>query len=681
MDIIFTYTSCVNPHQGNGEISLPKPYAPADSWYFIKGLTGNTHPGAVLPFGKYSVLGYSGGYPCGCGINAVNSGFRVDKISEKPMFYGLSHLHQSGTGAIGVYYNYALTHPFFGDFPEFAPEPLLSEDVHPGVYRAETASVSCAASVSKSIVIHHWHFKKDGPHGLAVDFANDGLYSTASRLRGASSGTVTVCSDRVLAAEMLLSGVTLYFRAEITGGHVGYLFSGTQQTEENTLTLDTPETDRRAGGVFWADDEDCTVRLSISARSAEHAEQLLLSDTRTFDEIAADAEGMWETMLSRIEIETDDAREREIFYSNLYHTLVKPCDWSGEAFLFENREQTFVSDVATMWDIYKTQLPLLFSVYPEISEKLLSTFTQYGREFGFFPHCLILSSNRTIETKQARMLAEYAVCDAFWRGVKADYPALLALSEQDGARYTEFFTPEGCPSASHTLDMAEAYTSLSKVAAALGDRERAERFASYGKKAAAAFDADGLMRADSDYYEGNRYNYSFRPLHDSAARIASAGKEALTAEALRFFGFTQPDDKSSRFEGYNNETDMEAPAFLHELGFRDRMCEVIRAGIDCMFTTGIGGIPGNADSGGLTACYLWNALGLFPVSGQDRYILGTPRYRKAVLHQPGGDLIILRTGGESIYPASVSFNGQNLPDFEIAASKLRAGGELVFVMR
>jgi len=49
------YTQYADPFHGNGTIDLPKPENIATAWHFIKGLCGNTHPGAVLPFGKYSV--------------------------------------------------------------------------------------------------------------------------------------------------------------------------------------------------------------------------------------------------------------------------------------------------------------------------------------------------------------------------------------------------------------------------------------------------------------------------------------------------------------------------------------------------------------------------------------------------------------------------------------------------
>ena len=108
------YTKYADPFLGNGEIDLPHPTYPASSWHFIKGLSGNTNPAATLPFGKYSVLGYDGAYPTGNGINRMNCGGSVPKLYDEPRFIGLSHFQHSGTGAIGVYYNYALCSPFVG---------------------------------------------------------------------------------------------------------------------------------------------------------------------------------------------------------------------------------------------------------------------------------------------------------------------------------------------------------------------------------------------------------------------------------------------------------------------------------------------------------------------------------------------------------------------------------------
>ena len=78
------YTSNVNVFQGNGKIDLPKPEGIAATWHFIKGISGNTHPGAQLPFGKYSCCLHTRAYPTGYGINKANAGGYVcDYLHDK----------------------------------------------------------------------------------------------------------------------------------------------------------------------------------------------------------------------------------------------------------------------------------------------------------------------------------------------------------------------------------------------------------------------------------------------------------------------------------------------------------------------------------------------------------------------------------------------------------------------
>ncbi len=669
------YTKYASPFLGNGEINLPEATYPASTWHFIKGLTGNTTPSAVLPFGKYACTGYNGAYPWGGGFNCINSGEKIQKLYDKPVCIGLSHFQHDGTGAIQVYYNYALTCPFYGDFPAFAPRDIRDEVAHPGYYGVWWDDSSAEATVSEKAVLHRYRFEKEGGR-LAIDFANDGLYSDA--MRGTASGTVRILSAHEVQAEMKLSGITLWFHV-YCDGVVSTLFSGTETVAGEVACLaESAEKNIRFGVIFEARRET-NLRLAVSARSGEHARTLCHGETRSFDEVCDGADLCWNAFLSKVEIETEDDREREIFYSNLYHTLTKPCALTDEAFLFPDKSGDMVFDIATMWDIYKTQLPFLFTFYPEISAKIMTTLTRFGETYGYFPHCLLLSGRLDIESKQARMLAEYAIVDAYLRGIPADYEMLLALSAKDAARFEDFFADK-CTFASHILDMSEAFAALATLADALGQKEPAARYAGYAKKVFDAFDEDGMMKKDSPYYEGNRYNYSFRPLADTKKRIDTFNRDQIDKTALRFFGYTDTENVDVRFEGFNNETDMESPYFLHFLGRRDQLCEVIRTGLDSMFTTGKGGIPGNADSGGLPSCYLWNAIGLFPLSGQDKMIVVTPRYCRIQLHLHTGELEIVRIG-DGMYTEAAYFNGEALPDFELSVRDMMKGGKLVIHTR
>ena len=95
----------VNVFQGTGEIDLPKPEGVAARWFFIKAGCGNTSPAACLPFSAMSVSPFSGGYPTGYGDHMPNSFARPVHFPAGKGLLGFAHLQQSGTGAIGFYYN------------------------------------------------------------------------------------------------------------------------------------------------------------------------------------------------------------------------------------------------------------------------------------------------------------------------------------------------------------------------------------------------------------------------------------------------------------------------------------------------------------------------------------------------------------------------------------------------
>ena len=126
-------TKFVDVFWGNGEIDLPKPEGIASKWLFRKAQCGNTHPHACLPFWKMSCGLYTGGYVTGRGNHKPNFCGPVEKFEANVK--GFSHLHQSGTGAIGNYYNYAITSPMFGELREISVE-LDFEEATLGYYSA-----------------------------------------------------------------------------------------------------------------------------------------------------------------------------------------------------------------------------------------------------------------------------------------------------------------------------------------------------------------------------------------------------------------------------------------------------------------------------------------------------------------------------------------------------------------
>ena len=666
----------VNVFQGTGEIDLPKPEGLAARWFFIKAGCGNTSPAACLPFSAMSVSPYSGGYPTGYGDHLPNSFARPARFPEGKGLLGFAHLQQSGTGAIGFYYNYAVVTPRYADSAERRiPE---NEEAQPGYYRATLEDIDCELTVSGRTALHRYTFGHGGG-GVRIDFANNGLNIPGQDRASVHGLKIERIDDTAVAAEAEIEGIKVYFAVRA---------NAPVAIDGECAYFDAPEN----GAAELA--------VSISPKDAGTA-ICRIQKPYDFDAARKEAYEIWNEELSRIEIETDDEKVREIFYSNLYHSLVKPADRSGESFVYD--DEPFVIDLATLWDVYKTQLPLIYMTNREIGEKLNETLLRLCETLGFMPNGVGLSDRFRMFSDQARMLGFYALFTAYRYGYPLDPKRLLENFKRDFSdEGKKDFTEQGrCSSHTFFLDMTEICTLAADIAKETGDGETEALLRPYGLRWARAYDKEtGLLDADSSYYEGTLYNYSFRQMADMPARIALAGGNERFVKLLDdFFGYgkpetTQPTDphdygvvdegmKLGRFEGFNNESDTEAPFSYIYAGRHDRTCEVVRAGMKYMFTTGRGGLPGNNDSGALSSYYVMMALGLFPVAGQDLFLIGSPFVKHAGITLFNGktlEIAVDKVSDRDIYVKRVTFNGKELEGYKISAGELMSGGKMEFEM-
>ncbi len=128
---------------------------------------------------------------------------------------------------------------------------------------------------------------------------------------------------------------------------------------------------------------------------------------------------------------------------------------------------------------------------------------------------------------------------------------------------------------------------------------------------------------------------------------------------------------------------MEAPWAYHYVGRPDRTAEIVHAGVTNMFGLGRGGLPGNDDSGGLSAWYVWACLGIFPVAGQSIYLINPPAFARSRVDLAGAELVIdtvgfvePEPGGPVQYVQSASLNGEPLDRTWVTARELHGGGRL-----
>lgn len=671
------YCKYVNVFQGTGEIDLPKPEGIAAKWFFLKAGCGNTSPAALVPFGAMSVSPFSGGYPTGYGNHCMNSHSRPPKFADGKKLIGFSHLHQSGTGAIEYYYNYAITTPKYADSPyRRLPE---NEYAEPGYYSCFLEDIKCELTAAKRTALHRYTFaKSDG--FVTVDFSSNGLYIPDYEPKKINNLKLTQIDDYTVCASAVAEGVKFFFAVK---GNVKCEISGTT-------------------AVFSLNEEKtANISLAVSLRSEEKA-LAFLNEASDFDETRKSAKKEWNKYLSKIEIETSDEKLKEIFYSNFYHSLIKPSDWSGESFIYGG-DGAFVSDFATLWDMYKTVMPMIFMLDREMSKKIVETLLRVGETLGEIPNSLGICDRYKLHSAQARMLGDYVLITAYRYGIPIDVQRMLKVIETDiFADNKRDFTVDGkCSSATWMLDMADGCALTAKVAEENGNYALAQKLIPLSRQWKTVYDKNtGLLTADSVYYEGTLYNYSFRQMVEMDERIEIAGGKEKFAELLdRFFGYGQPDvvqptdytdrayvkkgEKLGRFEGFNNEPDIEAPFSYIFADRHDRTCEIIRAGMKYMFTTGTGGLPGNNDSGALTSYYVLNVLGLFPVAGQDLFLIGSPVIDGAKVHLSSGKVLEINVKNNSeknIYVKSVKFNSKPITDFRISAHEIMNGGTLEFEM-
>ncbi len=686
MDKFTDYCGKVNVFQGCDTINLPTAERLAASWYFIKGIAGNTSPGATLPFGKYSCCAYTSGYPQGYGNNYPNScSWDLRHLKkEEAGFRGLSHFCQSGTGAIGWYYNFAVITPFMGDAPLAGGSEIINEFAEPGYYSVLSGGeILSETTVSGKSAYHRFTFPKKGGK-FVVDFGNNGTNKMWPDQCGVcNSAELVIVSDTEVKVHVVMDGIDHYFRLTFDGAKVTGLMRDGKPVDGKELTIANEQNSKNVVFGIYAEAarKNVLTRFADSLKNDEMSERDVHTDEGDFDTVAALANATWEKALRRIEIEGADERNEEIFYSNFYHSLVKPCDRRGESPLWD--EDGFIVDICTMWDIYKTELPLVFSLYPEVSERIMEAFFLYAKYEHKLPHTLLMGDHFATDScsGQACLIGEHSVCDAFWRGVKGDYKANLPYIMDSIHRpsYAGLLKDEVPTSLTHLLDVAEACGDVADMAEALGEKETADSLRAAEARWKEAYDpATGLLRKEGfNYYEGNHVNYSFRLLRHMDERVALAGgKEKYKALLDKFFGFTNPYDASGRFEGFNNESDMETPFAYHAIGAMDRIADITNAAADYMFVEGRGGIPGNNDSGGMSSCYMWLVMGIFPAAGQNKMMVGFPRFPKVTMHLASGKDFVIERVGEGDVVVKAELDGEVLINFEFTASRMMQGGVL-----
>ncbi len=705
----------VDPFIGTEATDLPSPEGLAATWWWPKPQVGNTHPGATYPLGMVSACAYSGAYPTGYGRYQLSTEGVPPTMHDSIRASGFSHFQQSGTGAIRKYYNYFRVTPMMEPLEGLGTAwPIRDEHAEPGWYSCTLANgIRCELTVGPKSAVHRYTFPAHHDARLVVDFALGGLTIEHGRTVPVRAGLQSLAPG-VAEGTVVVEGAPLSTHIECDTPEWRQMLWYDQRLMPGSTRLDfdniRPTTLRPFGLILAGPTEpgqSVELRFGFSLRGVEQARHNLYDDCgsalTSFDLRRSATRAEWREQLSTARVESSSTDRQTVFATALYHSLVKPCFAPDESPWWPGR-RPFVFDLATMWDIYRTQLPLLTAVAPEKAIELANALLVVCEEEGNLPIGYRMAKGADRFFRQGSALVHTFLADLCALGVDGiDWEWALAHMAPDLRRqYGEDFLENGVAHPiSHTLDLAFGYHCTARIARHLDDDQLAGQLEAMADHWRNAFDPETGLLVDSTFYEGGKWNYSFRLVHDMAARIALAGGEDRYGELLdRFFGFGADPVKQlgvapstdevtagyalGRFEGLNNEPDMDAPWSYHWLGRPDRTADVVHSAITNQFGIGRGGLPGNDDSGGLSSWYVWASLGLFPVAGQNLFLVNAPAYVHARL-TTGDSSLTIETEGfvepepdrPAQYVQSLRLDGTGLDRSWLTAQELHRGGTLV----
>ncbi|MFI7589310.1 GH92 family glycosyl hydrolase [Spongisporangium articulatum] len=714
----------IDPFIGTAATSLPAAQGLAATWWWPKPQVGNTHPGATSPFGMVSACAYSGAYPTGYGLYTKNTEGVPEEMFDRVQASGFTHFQQSGTGAIRKYYNYVRVTPMVQSLDALGHAWALHDETAEAGYYAATldSGIRSEITVGEKVAVHRYTFPQHRSGRVVVDLSSGGLAIDHGRtvpLRAYVENIGGGCAQGTVVVE----GVPLSVYIEVDSpGWRSMLWHDRRLIEGGTrLDFDRiRQTTLRPFGLLFMGSaqagQTVEVRIGFSLRGCEQAKANLRRECggtggsgRAFETIRAATTERWRWHLDRVQVEGGSPARRQVFSTALYHSLIKPCFADDES-PFWPTPGPFAFDVCTMWDIYKTQIPLLAAICPDRAVDLLESLVRVCEEEGNFPIGYRMARGADRFFRQASALAHTALADAHALGLgDLDWNWALVHMEDDLRRmYGEDFFEHGVVHPiSHTLDLAYAYWCTADVARALNDGPLADDLDARSRLWSNAFDASTGLLKDSEFYEGGKWNYSFRLLHDMRGRIELAGgDDAFVAMLDSFFGYGAPPVKQpgkrppaaemaagyllNRFEGLNNEPDMEAPWSYHYAGRPDRTAEIVHSALTWQFGTGPGGLPGNDDSGGLSSWYVWASLGLFPVAGQNLFLVNAPAFAHARVQIGDAEFVVETSGHRETpissdgleripppqYVQSARLNGRPLEEAHLRGTDLHAGGRL-----
>ncbi len=467
--------------------------------------------------------------------------------------------------------------------------------------------------------------------------------------------------------------------------------------------------------------EQVEVKVGISFVTVNSARLNYRHEIRNknFDQVAMDANALWNKELNRIKIAGGTDEEKTVFYTALYHTMIDPRIFSDcDGYYIdpdkkirdcgkEYRRRTIFSG----WDVFRSQFPLQTVINPELVSDEINSLVNLAEESQRYYY----ERWEFLNSYSGCMLGNPAlsvIADAYVKGIRTfdvekAYQYAVRTSNKFGTDSLGY-SPEPL-SISHTLEYAYFDWCVAEMARHLGKqddykefKERSEAYKNLFDKEHGWFrprNADGSWVAwpgedarIQEWYgciEANAYQQGWFVPHDVEGMVElMGGHEAVLADLDNFFDKTPEGMFWNAYYNHANEPVHFVPFLYNRLGEPWKTQKWTRFICRNAYHNRVDGLVGNEDVGQMSAWYVLAASGIHPYCpGDGRMEITSPVFDRIEFKLDKkyykGDTFVIKTvnnAPENIYIQKATLNGKEYNKSYIDFTDIANGGLLELVM-
>ncbi len=691
---------------------------------------GHTYPGATVPFGMLQVSPDNG-------ISSWDwcSGYHY----SDSIVAGFSHLHLSGTG--------------IGDLADILFMPTnkkldlttkttsrdqltykssythANEKATPGYYQVflEDPKINVELTSSQRTAFHKYTFAKNDKQSVIIDLGFAINWDKALKTALTIEDRFTISGYRYSMG--WAKNQKVFFVAKFSKPIAESVLLANKELTKGNFS----EGENTSAQLFFDADnsEELFVKVALSSVSVANAKDNLDSESSNFEKTKTKAASIWNSAISKIEVETPVDSLKTIFYTAMFHTQVAPVTYSDKNGQFRREDDQIVTakdytaySTLSLWDTFRAENPLLTLLAPKQTSDIVNSMLAYYDTKKILPVWTLYANETNTMTGYHSIPV---IVDAYQKGIKGfdaekAYQAMKATMMQDERGlnfYKKYgYIPYNLLDESVTITLEYAYDDwcVAQMAKALGKNEDYQFFLNRSKAYKHLFDPKtGFMRGKSedgkswnepfdakhsnhrehtDYTEGNAWQHSWFVPHNVDDFISLHGSnqvftkrlEQLFTESSEITGSNVSADISGLIGQYahGNEPSHHIAYMFNHANQPWRTQYWVRHILDTQYNTTPNGLSGNEDCGQMSAWYVFSSMGLYPMNpASGEYEIGSPIFEKAKINLEGGKTFVIEAenvSDKNFYIQSATLNGVEFNQTVITHQQIVKGGVLHFVM-